>query len=257
MVRRIGYLIFFLLISAVAVSAAEKEEPTREFSFFIAGDRPDEKVYYGEFDDGELVGSVSLKFRTSGRSDRYEYDGPNPIYFFTETPRPTQEDPDAVERNVIAVANVEPETEEIMFLFLKEAANTNEDLPYSVTAIDIDSRSLPRGHLKIVSMAPVELQGIVGSGSPTSLDEKTTFRVRPGINPPLRLSSYSKVIIALETERAGWVKAFEDEFSIRRDEKYLLLVYPPKVRGSIILRGSVIAFRDRGVESLQPEGNAP
>ena len=242
---------FFLACGQAFIEAADAV-PREKVSFYVAGQKPYKGIHFGVFNSrGEITSSVELDFKTSGRSDRFEYHGPLPIVFFEERPSTNPDDPNAVKRTEVARVSPGGDSEELLILFRNDRQGIPQGSKYVATAVEIDSRSLPSQHLTVLNLTGVRLQGAlkIQGGSGTSAD---TFSISPGINAPMQLGSSSTFIIALETNRSGWIKAFEDRFICRENEKYILIVYPPRVRGSIILGGSVITFKDEILTDEDP-----
>ena len=90
-----------LAIPATGVNAQEstEEEPIIKAEFTVYSLK---RLQDLKFIHGDRKGASALEFFSSARSKLYEYEGPNPIIFIRETPAPTIEDPNAVNRTKVA-----------------------------------------------------------------------------------------------------------------------------------------------------------
>lgn len=245
MAKRIRHLIYWLvaayILGGFCLAQPSEPPPVAELNFYIAAQSRFKGIHFGTYDEeGQLIDSTELKFKTSGRSDEYVYEGPLPLVFFEEEPQPTPENPDAVKRTPVASISPPLDLKETFILF--QNSNEESNLKYKTTWVDLGSQAIPAGHLGILNLTPTPFQGVVGNGRDNQNEDAIVFTVNPGINPAVKIHPVGNLIFALQTERYGWLTIYEDKFFCRADEKYLLVVFPPRVRGSVSVGAVIIPF---------------
>ncbi|GEM_PF-3016066 len=243
MAYRIRNLTPFLLIFIFATSWADAQEeppPLYEFSFYVASGSRIRNVRFGKFDDsGTMIGSSPMGFRSSGRSLKYEYRGILPLVFFEETPAPTPENPDNVTRTPVAVATPPENIENVIFLFSKNPRYPEAGQKYLVDWVDLDHEKIPAGHITIFNTLPLTIRGGVAQDGDQPPE---VISVSRGINSPIKISPKATVLLTLETEEDGLLRAYEDTIYCEPDERVLLVIFPPRFRGSYKLGSKIISI---------------
>lgn len=250
-------LMFFTAGWAQDPGPAPTPVPHFECSFYITSQTRPENIHYGVFDDdGKMVASEHLKFKTSGRSDRYTYKGPSPLIFFAEEPNPLPGQPDLVRRIPVGSVSLDANPKDLLLLFRKSNAEDETGLPYSIQGVDLSSDAIPDGHLGILNLTSVRLKGVLGRGNDYRSDG-TAFDLQPGMNDAVEIYPKGELILALDSKEHGPLNIFQRKFYSQEDEKYLLIIFPPTVRGSINVGGVVIPFPSNDEEdpedSEEPE----
>lgn len=222
-------------------TADEGESSGQEITFYISANTRILDLHYGVYDDeGVLEKSLPLSFKTSGRSQAYAYEGPNPLVFFEEEPAPSVEDPLAMRRTPVAQLPIPAGVDEVLILFYRNPQYPESRMKYRLRAIDVRADSIPAGHISIFNSTRQKLLGAIGEevepGDPGVLE------VVPGINRPVPIHPKGSVKLAFEFKNEGWQRVYENTFECQSDERLLLVIFPPRFPGSADLGGKLIRF---------------
>ena len=178
-----------------------------------------------KFIHGDKKGASELEFFSSARSKLYEYEGPNPIIFFRETPAPTMEDPNAVNRTKVAELSLPDEGGEFLFIFFPESSRDNEK--YQIYSLDDSKSELPNGSIRLFNATSFLLEGVFGQNK---------IKLAPGPSKAYRLQGNSMSL--------GLGFRYEDKFhmsyngpiNLETNSRGLFMIFPPFVKGSAILQ---------------------
>lgn len=235
----------------------EKDAPLRELEFYVASGTRIRNVRFGVFaETGEIVGSRPTGFKTSGRSLRYQYKGPDPLVFFEEKDAPTPDNPEAVRRTPVGRVHLPPDVDEVLFFFTPNRDDPEKGLKYSVTGIDIRDHKVPAGNFTIFNTLSIPFMGAVGKSE--SRKSGRALTVKPGINTPVDIYPRAEVLLALESESEGLMRVYEDTIHCDRNERVLLILFPPRFPGSLDVGGKLITLPVRpGEDADGTEAEAP
>ena len=165
MVKQVGYIIFAIgAVSAQLFGLRAQADAVKvhEFSFYVAGQQQFKEVKYGIFDgEGKLVGSRAVEFKTAGRSEKYDYEGPLPLVFFEESVSQGADGLEVVERTVVGKAFPKRDSEEYFVLFQTVDPKNQSELEFKLAMVDIGLERLPPQHLRILNLTGVGLQGAI------------------------------------------------------------------------------------------------
>jgi len=208
--------------TAMKAQEAKEEEPIikAEFSVYSLKRLQDLKFLHGDRKEAS-----ALEFFSSARSRLYEYEGPNPIIFFRESPAPTIEDPNAVNRTKVAELSLPEEGGEFLFIFFPDYSRDNEK--YRIYPLDDSNSELPNGSIRLFNATSYQLEGIFG---------RNKINLAPGPSEAYRLSGNSMSL--------GLGFRYEDKFhmsyngpvELETNARGLFMVFPPFVKGSAILQ---------------------
>ena len=233
-----GISFFGLLTSSYS---EQPEVSLSELSFHVASNSRIRNVRFGKFNErGQLIGSTRIGFRTSGRSLKYEYKGPLPLTFFEETKTPTPDNPDNVTRTVVAQISPPTDKSDLLFLFSRNPSENDSGLQYSIDWIDTNIRAVPSGHITIFNTLPIEFEGGIQQSKNDA--NPVLIKTKPGINPPIDIEPKAKVILALNSNTDGLLRAYEDTVHCGRDERILLVIFPPRFPGSYQVGSKIISI---------------
>ncbi|MDF3130348.1 hypothetical protein P0Y35_14165 [Kiritimatiellaeota bacterium B1221] len=218
---------------------AQEPPPLRELNFHVLSGSRIHNVRYGVYDDnGNLIGSKQTGFRSSGRSLKYAYKGPAKIIFFEETPAPTPSNPKTVSRKIVGVSNVPSGVTDVLFLFTLNKPAPEQGYKYNIQWIDTSDANFPPGHVTIYNTLPLEFKGVLGKKG----EKGKVIEVSPGMNPPFSFHPEVKIILTLKSENDGILRVYEDNIIGRKDDRILLVLFPPRFPGSINIGSKIITF---------------
>lgn len=212
-----------LTIPTTGINAQEStEEPIIKAEFTVYSlNRPQGL----KFIHGDRKGASALEFFSSARSRLYEYEGPNPIIFFRETPAPTVEDPNAVDRTKVGEISLPQEGGEFLFIFFPDSRGNNDK--YRIYPLDDSQSELPNGSIRLFNATSFQLEGLFG---------RNKFNLAPGPSEAYRIAGNSMSL--------GLGFKYEDKFhmsyngpiELETDSRGLFILFPPFVKGSAILQ---------------------
>lgn len=251
-IRNLSITLLLIVIFQLPGWGQEEEVQLRELNFYVASGSRIRNVRFGVFDEtGTLTGSRPTGFRTSGRSLKYTYEGPDPMVFFEDEAAPNPSDPDAVRRTPVGRIVVPPDVDKVLFFFVPNPDFPDSGLKYEVTGIDIRKETVPAGHITIFNTLPIPFKGVVGKSK--NRKNGDIINVVPGINPPIDIHPRAQVLLALESESEGFLRVYEDTIDCGDTERVLLILFPPRFPGSLNVGGKLISFPLRA--EAAEEGN--
>jgi len=189
--------------------------------------RPEGLRYF----DGE--DSREIEFFSSSRSDVYDYEGNGTIYFFRESPAPTEEDPAAVTRDLVGRVNISPPGGDFLFVFFPDASTERE--LYRIFPIVDSAKDLPPGSIRIFNATRWKLLGMVDG-------KRQVFESGP--SPAIRVSGETFNVGLGLFENGKVHQGFNGPLRMDRGSRGLLFVFPPFVKGSAILQ---VRFLNEGL----------
>ena len=212
-----------------------------EFSVYASRPIPD--LHFGIFDEeGILVDSRELSFRSGGRSITYDYEGPKRIIFFTPKKVRRDDGQTTIQRNVKASASIPQNLTKALIVFMQKPASerVTGEPSHNVLLIDDSESALPWGGLAIYNATTVTLLGSVENGE--SSDGKR-ISINSGQNPPSLIAPTGSVRLAYKFKDEFWQLVYAKTFSCSVNERILLLILPPRSKGARQVRGAVITDR--------------
>jgi len=160
-----------------------------------------------------------LQFYPTARSPRYEYRGPLPLRIL-----------DPATGHVVAEAAIPPGTSDVLLLLTPLAADAPGPLRYEVVVLDDGALRHGPGGLAIINLSGLELGGTVG---------KESVALKPGLNPTTTLTAPTKV--AFTTPFKGRLyPAYNGTVTLKRNERALLLLFPPFYKGSLEVQSRLL-----------------
>jgi hypothetical protein len=252
-IRNLSFTLFALY--CVLFLQAEEPPPLREFQFHVVSGSRIQNVRYGVFDEtGQLIGSKPTGFRSSGRSLKYPYKGPEVIVFFEEEPAPTAQNPNAVSRTTVAATRVPKGVEEVMFLFSENKQYPEKGLKYDIQWVDTSEKYIVPGHVTIYNTLPIEFKGAAGKKA----NKGKIIKASPGINPAIDIYPQATLLLTLESKVDGLLRVYEDTISCGEKERILLILFPPRFPGSLDIGSKIISFPIKELEEEKAtEESAP
>lgn len=157
-----------------------------------------------------------LQFYPTARSPRYEYRGPLPLRIL-----------DTNNGQVVAEAAIPPGTGDVLLLLTplsaEPAGAVEKKLRYQVAVLDDGALRHGPGGLAIINLSGLELSGTVG---------KEAVTLKSGFNPPMPLTAATKVAFT-STFKGRTFPAYSGTVALKRNERALLLLFPPFYKGSL------------------------
>jgi hypothetical protein len=219
----IASLAVSLTISTAGINAQEStEEPIIKAEFTVYSLK---RLKDLKFIHGDRKGASALKFLSSARSKLYEYEGPNPIIFFRETPAPTIEDPNAVNRTKVAELSLPVGGGEFLFIFFPDPNQDNEK--YQIYPLADSKSELPNGSIRLFNATSFQLEGVFG---------RNKINLAPGPSVAYRVTG-SSMSLGLGFRYADkFHMSYNGPVNLETNSRGLFMVFPPFVKGSAVLQ---------------------
>jgi hypothetical protein len=160
-----------------------------------------------------------LRFYPTARSPRYEYRGTMPLRFV---------DPET--NAVIAEVTVPPGAGEVLLVFAPAAEKGSGARRSQVTVVEDSFARHPAGTLTILNLSGLTLAGIVNDRAVTP---------EAGLNAPLP-AGRSAAVRLTTTVRGRVVQSYAGTTALGRDERALLVLFPPFNPGSVEVQGRLL-----------------
>jgi hypothetical protein len=212
-----------LSIPTAGINAQEStEQPIIKAEFTVYSL---ERLQDLKFIHGDREGATALEFFSSARSRLYEYEGPNPIIFFRETPAPTIEDPNAVNRTKVAELSLPDEGGEFLFIFFPDPNRDNKK--YQIYPLDDSKSEFPNGSIRLFNATSFQLEGVFGQNK---------INLAPGPSEAYRVSGRS-MSLGLGFRYAGeFYTSYDGPVELETNSRGLFMLFPPFVKGSATLQ---------------------
>ncbi|WFB37118.1 hypothetical protein P3T73_05010 [Kiritimatiellota bacterium B12222] len=224
---------------------AQEPPPLQEFDFYVVSSPRFHNIRFGVFDDdGKLVSSKPTGFRSSGRSLRYSYKGPQKIVFFEEEHVPTADNPDAVKRTMVATTRIPSNMEEVLFLFSNNPNFPEKGLKYKLQGVNLAEGNIPQGHVTIFNTMDTEFQG----GVQKTKQKANLLTITPGANPSISFYPEASLLLGVNTEDKGFVQVYKETITCESHERMLLILFPPRFPGSMNVGSKLIRLPLSGPE---------
>lgn len=156
-----------------------------------------------------------LQFYPTARSPRYDYRGPVPLRII-----------DSTTGQSVAEVAIPPGAGEFLLLLTPvapAAASGVGTLRYHVAVIDDGALRHGPGGLAILNLSGLELRGSVG---------KEPVTLQSGLNPAITLAGATKVALS-SVYKGRTYPAYGGTVTLKRNERALLLLFPPFYQGSL------------------------
>ena len=187
-----------------------------------------------------------LVFQPTARSARHEYRGPMPLRFV-----------DAATGAVVAEAHIPPTIRDALLLFSPldpTAAGTGKagasTLRYQIAVLDDAAARHAPGGLAILNLSGLTLAGTVNN-------ERVTLKA--GLNPTLAAGRTAKVALSTVFKNRTY-QSYAGTVSLGRNERALLILFPPYYQGSLEVQSRVLIDQPPGTSapaSAAPKAPAP
>lgn len=236
MARRISNIIRLLIFAIGApllCSGQPNEGPTRSIEFWAY------RVGTGNWSDikfearSEEIDTLSLGKFMKGRV--HEYQGPASLVFFREEPDPLPNKPENKIRIPVAQTTIPSGIEEALLILTPAGGNSNRE--FFIHIVNADPTNFPINSIRVFNATGVRLAGRVGS------DNKN---FNPGISPPFSLEPFIDegipVAFLVETNE-GPKFVYEKDLEYARDRRVILLLEPPRRKGSYKIQATNIIER--------------
>ena len=221
MANTIRHLIFLLLL----VSGAFAQPPQQTVRFAVFSAKPIDGLVFSPRPGAE---AEKIAFHPTTRSPRYGYRGSMPLQFVaTMTGR------------VVAEATIPPDIHEALLLFTPLAAVTVDGLRYRIAVLDDSAVRHGPGGLAIINFSGLELGGTIGREAVT---------LKPGLNPTASVGRSTKISLRA-TFKGRSYQSYADTLQLGRDERALLILFPPFYPGSLEVQSRLLLDEPPGVPS--------
>ena len=200
---------------ASALTAQSAGPPPVRFSVFAA--KPIADLTFVPRANAE---PQKIQFFPTARSTRAEYRGPMPLRFT-----------DATSGAVVAEATIPAGMRDTLLLFspIAETAKTG-GLRYQIAVVDDSTARQAPGTLAIINLSGLTLTGTLGEAALT---------VAAGLNAPVNLARPSKVLLKT-TMKGKTYQSYAGEVKIGRNERALLILFPPFYAGSLEVQSRLL-----------------
>lgn len=248
--RKSALITVFLLcvLLGVASGTLRGEIPAlEEETFRVYGERVFRDLYFSSVDGLPR----ELRFFGNFRSPEYTYTGPRTVVFyrlpegFSETAYleyiDRSESPVLYPPGAEIVASVNwPETmENPLFIFFRREGRSTEGPEFVIFPFDDSTNAFPWQSLVIFNASRMSLGGRVGSA---------THQFSAGPSEPFRVNR--SVNVRMATRRSDGVRTvFDGPVEVGSDERVLMLLLPPVLRGSTEVQYRIV----RQLRQEEPE----
>ena len=220
--HRLLALIFTLSIQPLALSAQIEEDPILRADFTVYSLKRPSDI---SFINGDRKSATPVTFYSSSRSEKYTYEGPNPIIFFKETPAPTETDTYPVQRKKVAEIALPGSGGEFLFIFFPTEGS--EDESYRIYPLDDSTSAFPFGAIRLFNATQFTLEGILG---------RERIRLEPGPSKAYRVNSYKTTLGLGFRYNDKFHQSFNSPLELETDARGLMMIFPPFVKGSAIVQ---------------------
>ena len=208
-------------------SQAQTPAPGQAVRFTVFCARPVADVAYVP-----RVGAapLPLKFQSTARSPHYEYRGAMPLRFV---------DPET--RAVVAEANIPPGLHDILLLFTPVdpgVAGTGK-LRYQVAVLDDGAVRHGPGGLAIINLSGLTLGGTIND---------KVVALQPGLNPTFPVGRAAMIQFTTTSGQRSY-QAYAGTVALGRNERALLILFPPFYKGSWEVQTRVLLDQPPGTAS--------
>lgn len=206
------------MANVLSVCAQEAPRIDIQFRALQLGDGNYSDLHF-QNTDGEVV---QLELSRIRRTPNHRYQGVNPIIFFDEAINPEDQ---TILR--VPVASIEiPKGMRSPLLFFEKKQNVDEDaLPYKVHMMDESLSAFPNETFIAFNLTGAKLFGKMN-------DEDITFKSGP--SDPIEFGELKSPRIALAiSTNDGPKMVFTNKLRLRPQERTILMLAPPRRRGSI------------------------
>jgi hypothetical protein len=170
-----------------------------------------------------------LQFYPTARSPRYEYRGPMPVRFL-----------DTTTGAVIAEATIPLGLNDALLLFTPIASSGapggGGGLRYQIAVLDDGAARHGPGGLAIINLSGLALSGNVNA-------EK--INVQAGLNPTLSVGRAAKITLSTVFKNRSY-QSYASTVSLARNERALLILFPPFYKGSLEVQSRLLVDRPTG-----------
>lgn len=211
-----------MFTAGIYAQESKEEEPIIKAEFTVYSLK---RIQDLKFLHGDRKGASDLEFFSSARSKLYEYEGPNPIVFFRETPSPTIKDPKAVNRTKVAELSLPEEGGEFLFIFFPDSSRDNEK--YQIYPLDDSKSELPAGSIRLFNATSFQLEGVFG---------RNKINLARGPSEAYRLPGNSMSLGLGFRYEGKFHMSYNGPVELERNSRGLFMLFPPFVKGSAILQ---------------------
>lgn len=177
-----------------------------------------------------------LQFYPSARSPRYEYRGAMPLRFVDDTGA------------VVAEATIPAGLADALLLFTaldgdQKATGSASTLRYQIAVLDDGAARHGPGGLAIINLSGLPLTGTVN---------KDAVILQPGLNPTLTVGTSATIVLQTKLKNKSY-RAYADTLTLNKNQRALLLIFPPFYKGALEVQSRVLIDYPPGVS---PPGQA-
>ena len=221
----ISRLQIFSILLLLCFSAALQSQPLREIEFSVYGQYPVRGIEYTPVSPAAIaVGAkaeppVSIKTHSLTRMGPHTFKGENQISFY-----------DCASKALVAKVNLAADSNKWLLIFVKNPRHredpTNQS-KYLIYPFDDSRRNLPNNGLVFLNISGKELDGLLENKKvKLSAGESGSYRVQESL--PINLWSRD---FSGETLLPALIKTYH----FNPDHRYLMIFFPPVLRGSVDL----------------------
>lgn len=216
--------------SGLSLVAQPVGEPSRSIEFWAyrvgTGNWSDIKFENGE---GEVA---TLQLGKTVKGPIYEYRGPSQLKFFRNISAPTATDPHNLTRRTIAQAVIPSGLENGILIFTANRTDPESGREFQVYLVNADPEKFPVNSLRVFNATGVRLAGKVG---------RESLFFESGASEAFDFSPFLEkgipVAFLVET-RQGPRFVYEKHLPYRENRRVILLLEPPRRRGSYKIRAT-------------------
>jgi hypothetical protein len=214
-----------VLLITLTTSGAWGQQVLREIEFTVYGQYPVRNVNYIPMSEETLQAKeqppdpVSIKTHSLARMGPYNYKGTSRLKFY-----------DALNNNLVARVNIPNDSKKWLLIFVKNPrfkSNPDKNLKYLIYPFNDSLRNLPKNSLVFLNISGKELDGLLEDKRVAlSAGESEAYRVQESL--PVNLWAHG-------FNGKELLPALIKTYRFEPDHRYLIILFPPVLTGSVDL----------------------
>lgn len=221
-----GALAHLAFLGTVAAQAPRAAEQAGRFTVFSA-----RAISDLSFVPRSAAPKQKLVFYPTARSPRCEFRSAMPLRFYDDTTGA-----------VVAEAVIPQEVKDALLLFSPVEPAPVSGLRYRIAVLDEAGLRGGPNALTIINLSGLALTGTVG---------KESVSLEPGLNAPIPVTSAARLVLRTSIKGRS-VQAYADTVQVRKNERALLILFPPFYQGSPEVQSRLLVDASLAVPTTPP-----
>lgn len=214
---------------AVPVAWGNPTFHTVEYHFRVVGERAYRGISYG-YESEAGYEYFPVRFRSQGRSVYYCYKGPPMLAFYRQQGNGEWEKVADVEFSQVS-------GEPLLLLFTENEQRMGAD-DYVIHVLPDGEKSQPPEHLTIYNTMGISFHAMLRREGEKVVSD--SWHIVPGMNKPIPLNGVADLKVGLYLKEGLFHELLEERLSMTKNERILLILFPPSIKGGMNIRGMLI-----------------